>query len=345
MKTKILLLLFSFIGFSMFSQSPTLTMLNSGPQPGDVFHSIYADTTGVGFGSPGANQIWDYSNLVLGITTLDEFFLNVDLNLIPNSTVSCFTEGFLNYLKINASEYSMLAFKDYRGIPIYMQAPTMIYSVPLRLFTYPFNFSDNFTDLVTGTQSFIVITYRKGTSSTMADGYGTLLLPTGTFNNVLRVKNIQDLRDSTVMMNPPGYSFMSTHNEMYLWYDGIHKTPVLKIRKSTKTKNDTTLYTKSILVAEGLNRIKNGHECDITFDLYPNPAVDRTNLAFSFNKRIEADFSILNLTGKEVLNVKAEWYDTGEHTRSIDVSQLPRGLYIIKCETPSGNVFRKMFLN
>ncbi len=346
MKTKILPVIFVFIGFSCFAQGPILTMLNSGPEPGDILHSINADTTGVLSGPGGENQVWDFSNLVIGTATHDEVYGSVSLGYIKDATVTMGI-SFVTYLEVNDAVYSILG-DIYTPVPYMAPTSELLYSLPLVLFTYPLIFSNSFTVPVEGTYEEIgfIDYYRKGTSTTTADGYGTLKVPSGTFKNVLRLKIIQDFRDSVLSIsNPPDYSIALTHNEIVYWYDGFHKTPVLNIQQSSYTTNDTTYYTKSVLVGEGVNGINYGQESNVTFDLYPDPAINQVNLTFTLSQKTDIGFSILTMTGKDVLNYKAEKYDPGQSTRSLDVSLLPRGLYMVKLSTSQGNVFRKLLLN
>ena len=339
------LLLFWFTSLSVLSQSPTLTMLNSGPQPGDVFISYYADTTGVGFGAAGTNQVWDFSNLVVDTLVHYEFYVSPNSSLIPAAT-GAYTNGgtHFTYLNVNESGESILGESD--QIPYSVPVYSMIYSDPVILLTYPFKYPDSIYNTVAGIiPPYLESGSRKGTSSTTADGYGILRLPAGIFNNVLRVKIIQDFRDSILTGTPPVTSFKITHYEEYHWYDGVHKTPVFEILKSLISVNDTFFSGKAVLLGKGLNGISDGNEIGMTFDLYPNPAINRINLNFNLGKKSFAEFSILTTTGTEVLKDKAVWFDAGQHNRSINVSSLSRGLYLVRCITSYGSTFRKLCLN
>ena len=63
-------------------QNPVLTMQNSGPVPGDILISLYADTAGVGPGAPGANQSWDYILSVFQISSAIILPLHTALEII-----------------------------------------------------------------------------------------------------------------------------------------------------------------------------------------------------------------------------------------------------------------------
>jgi hypothetical protein len=338
-------MIFSFFGYSAFSQIPILTQLNTGPAPGDVFRSIHADTVGVSSGTAGANQIWDYSNLTYGTDEVVENYYQTDTNYSQPSTVLCMSGQYIWYLKVNQSEYSLLTDKTYiGGVPPNMGVPMLNYIDPLKILNYPFTFSDNFNDTVIGTEhvGYSVYYHRNGTSASTADGYGTLILPSGTYQNVLRIKNVQIFRDSISII---AFSTIERHIETYIWYDGIHKTPLLKIQYSAYTKNDTTHSSKSILVGEQLNGMQDGNNDRISFDIYPNPATDKTNLTLYFPSKTEAGIELVSITGNRTILIENGTFDAGKHSKTIDLKMLSRGQYIVRLKTPFVNIVKKIILN
>lgn len=349
MKTKILFLAFYFIGLFAFPQSPTLNMSNSGPQPGDEFHTYYADTAGVNHGVSGANKIWDYSSLVVGSSLNWEPFeaINTYGTPIENSTVAYLFQNSVHYLKVDDSEYAELGYVHYSG-PIYMGPDyTMVYSTPLVIYTYPFTYLDHISSNVESNAVIgsVMTKFNRGISTTTADGYGKLILPHATFANVLRVKIIQDFKDSSISAAvPPEISVREFHNEMSLWYDGIHKTPLLKIEEYSYSWADTATHNKNVLVATGLSGINDEYLNDLTFNLYPNPAITQTKLVVNFAQQTEAVFTILTISGLEVMNLKIKKNSPGEYIETLDISSLQRGLYIAKCATKSGNTFKKLLI-
>ncbi|MDV7396316.1 hypothetical protein RZS08_33285, partial [Arthrospira platensis SPKY1] len=69
------------------------------------------------------------------------------------------------------------------------------------LFEFPLHYGDQMSDDIEGTNTVFAggspfVTQRTGTTTTEVDGYGTLITPLGTFNNVLRVKRTESISDS-----------------------------------------------------------------------------------------------------------------------------------------------------
>jgi len=329
----------------MFSQGPTLTKQNTGPQPGDVFVGLYADTTGISIGASGANHLWDYSNLIIGATKNEEDYTTNDTSGFPAATASYYySAGMENVIKVDTAEYSVLGELNH-PVPYMAPVTTMIYSYPQKIFSYPFNFSDEITNpfvgLILPYYQSIPATYRNGISATFADGWGTLLLPSKTFTNVLRVKIIEDYTDSIVTTNPPHDTLMNVHKEQYLWYDGINKNPLLKILLTPGINNK---IIKSILVAEGFNGINNLSDCKIEFNLYPNPADNHSMLTVTTTERVIVSISILDMTGIEMVKLTAQTFNLGTSFVPIDFGTLPGGLYFVKCESSLGSVVKKIIL-
>ena len=95
---------------------------------------------------------------------------------------------------------------------------------PDRLFEYPIAYEDQFSDDVMG-ESIVKFggnTFnleRTGITTTEADGFGTLITPLGTFQNVLRVKRTEDLEDSF-----PGIPYPTLQTwERYDWMSADRK--------------------------------------------------------------------------------------------------------------------------
>ena len=74
--------------------------------------------------------------------------------------------------------------------------------------------------------------------------------------------------------------------------------------------------------------------------LYPNPTKDKITL--SFNKGIEADFSVFNLLGKLVIyqpNISIS------QSHIMDISKLNSGVYFIRINSDAGTVTKKIIKN
>ncbi len=166
---------------------------------GDIAQiNVIANAMSIPSGNAGAAQIYDYSILppfnsnyeIIGIDNLTSPYGTTFPN--ANATVSWSSFGTPYYhFQLSNTAYTYLgggsSFGDYEYIDPYDQ---------LR---FPFSFNDTYTDdfwAISNTGG-----YRQGTVSVTGDGYGTLLVPSQTFNDILRVKRESEYYD-TINGNP-----------------------------------------------------------------------------------------------------------------------------------------------
>jgi hypothetical protein len=334
MKTKHLLFFAAFmLAFLTGFSQPTLTFANVGIQPGDNVTMYNADTTGVALGSAGASQVWNYASLVIGTSPSTTSYVDPATTAYASSfpTATVASSGTTNsYMKINTMEYTFLG--------VVSSSVSMVYSDPETMNTFPFSYTDSYTDNFAATFVSGVTFDRTGTIATDADGWGTLLLPSGSYST-LRVKMVQDITDAST------YGDMVYHSESYIWYDGINPTPLLEIVISTTDMMGTITHSKSVMVGEGAAGI-----CDCSynlpvFDIFPNPASDAITFSIDSKETTMAEISILDVQGKEVKQIKYDLTETGINQLTLDVADLADGIYFVRVSNSKGLLYKKLVKN
>ncbi|MEK7877861.1 MAG: hypothetical protein AAB325_16925, partial [Pseudomonadota bacterium] len=171
------------------AQSPTITSCNL-PIIGDTIYFLRVDTTGLTEGNKGANITWNFSSLTLNGQKDTTIYYTPSATPFPTSFPSS------NYSATDNGS----AFQDYGYYDNQTTGTTLLggdspqgttnYSDTWQLYWFPLNYldslGDSFKAVFNGTSGATI--RRQGTSKTVADGYGTLILPTGTYPNVLRIK-------------------------------------------------------------------------------------------------------------------------------------------------------------
>jgi len=71
-------------------------------------------------------------------------------------------------------------------------------------------------------------------------------------------------------------------------------------------------------------------EDNLELNVYPNPASDKIQISLQLEEETSIGFSIYNKDGNEVMIFDSENTGSGLYTKTIDVSGLTEGLYIIK---------------
>ncbi len=89
----------------------------------------------------------------------------------------------------------------------------------------------------------------------------------------------------------------------------------------------------------GINDVNSG----ITgVNVFPNPATDNLTLNFILSKNAAINCKLFNATGQEVLNSGSENYNKGIHNKTIDLSLIGNGVYMLCMETSNGRSIQKV---
>ena len=168
---------------------PTLTLANSVVPAGETQTFQLVEAELLNQGAAGANVTWNFSNLTLSGVSTQEVTVGASgtpyAAQFPNADIAIEAEGSYVYFDVTSSNYTLLG--------IASADITSIYSNPETVFVFPFTYGDNHEDDFYATGSLGGNTqYRFGTTTVTADGYGTLILPSGTYTNVLRIHAVQD---------------------------------------------------------------------------------------------------------------------------------------------------------
>ncbi|WP_157884424.1 T9SS type A sorting domain-containing protein [Chryseobacterium kwangjuense] len=318
------------VGIMAYAQ-PTVT--RSGVDRINVpitFRSGDVTGTAITAGSAGANITWDFSTYTAATA------VTATTNACPGQT-NCFRFPTANRITkptaADTYDFSIMTDTEATSIGSYagpsMGDVTITYTDPLIDFKFPITYMQQFDDTFQfNTVSTTGSINETGTMSFNVDGYGTVITPTGTYNNVLRVKR---MRSGTQTM--PGQPALTYTNESYQWISQESGT-VLSFGINTFTLNGTTNVSKTIsyLVPGALSTSETDRKkTDIS--LYPNPSSDMINL--KSDKEIK-NITITSLDGKAVVK-------TG-NMKNIDISKLPKGVYILKGELKNGNTVSKKII-
>ena len=196
LKNILLAVAFFAAGISLFSQ-PVLNK-DIFPEIGFEFTQVTCDTNGVSEGDSGANVIWDFSDLTVLTsepkTTQSMIAPSEGMNnsLFPTAEYGFQADTATTYLKFEGQVLTRLGTGFDEGAEVLTDFEDFM--------EFPFTFNDTHSDTFEGTidislPSGITTVDRSGTVEMEADAYGTVILPTGTFENVLRVKYTQIIQE------------------------------------------------------------------------------------------------------------------------------------------------------
>lgn len=318
---------------------PTLTN-STFPTIGQKVVGIGADTAGVQPGNSGANQIWNFSGLLPAASSVEDtgvyitpigtpYFLNFpDANLAALSAEA----QYYTYYKKEPSKLSFLGGEG-GGLQLYYFNPVTVAEVPL---TYNSSFSDTYEG-ANSTGSTVI--YSIGNKTVKYDAYGTLMLPSGTFQNAMRLKTTAVLWDSLEIGG--GYVTSTINQTNYEWFVGGRPGALLTImyREGTSTVHipplppivnpvplsKTVFYLKFSTTAVDEAAKKTG--LLQIGQLRPNPSREVLEVIVAAAKNLsDVEISFIDEKGGVALRQETA-LSQGANVLAIPVHHLPRGAY------------------
>lgn len=189
------------------------------------FQECYADS--VYPGPAGKNQVWDFSRIRSKTNSIfkEEIVRTDKTPYKKDFKNSDFAEknsdGTWVFYKIHQNQNLLMGYADDKA------KMKMIYTEPMLFAKRPIQFGDSITDTFKRTYSVNQMDLSgTGTITIVADGTGTLILPNGIFENVLRI------RIETIQMDAPAqYASWPSKSiqKTWTWFDNKHASALLKI--------------------------------------------------------------------------------------------------------------------
>lgn len=175
---------------------------------------------------------------------------------------------------------------------------------------------------------------ESGTHDLIADGWGTLLMPWGTVENVLRTSSVwQYLRN-----DPPPAQDMEFRQEITdYWHDGAVE-PVVRIVKRFQRLAGASQWNETGHHVEHIIDIGLGLDARVvpTVDLSPNPTQNvvriRTNGPLQPGTRIQVYDAVGRMRWAPTSGERSE----EDHTLEIDLSALEAGHYTVRIPGDAG---------
>lgn len=290
--------------------------------------------TAITAGASGANITWDFSAYT---GTNPIAYIN---KACPGES-NCFRFPGANRIATIAGadthDFSMMTDVDATMVGSYsgpaLGDVTVTYVNPLIEYKFPITYQQQFDDTYefNSVSAAIGNTNETGQVSVTVDGYGTVKTPKGTYANVLRIKR---MRTATQLISVLPTPITATYtNESYQWIsqaDGM----VFSFAINTFVFNGSTNVSKSVsyLDTAVLSTVDLDGKKDAV-SVYPNPSTDFIMIV---SKEGLKKVVIRSLEGKTVL--------TTEKFEKIDVSKLPKGVYILQGERKNGTVVSKKII-
>lgn len=168
----------------------------------------------------------------------------------------------------------------------------------------------------------------------LGDGWGSLVIPTGSHPNTLRAKTTL-LRVDSIYINLglgwtplPGYTPTQTQTTNFKWMENGNGTLMLEIEADSLGQNATFSNYLVLFGIVGINEITNAQ----TIQTYPNPASNLVTFGFDDTMNSKTSLYIYDALGQQV-----EINDvTGLNSFTMSTSHLSNGVYSYMVQNEKG---------
>lgn len=318
---------------------PTLDAGNVGPIAGYAYLIQYA--TYMPPGTAGADRTWDFSS---ALGTESHTITFVAAGSTPNGSnfpSAAWAQeydapsGYYTYLDFNASG-SYTVGTDLAGFG------GTHYSNSRKDIVFPLTYNGSWSDTFSGDlTSFAGTGTINGSISGLADGYGTLILPYGTFTNVLRVYT-HTVTEQHIVSPPPGALSTITEDGYSYFKPGL----AVGLAGTSQTENVSVLGTTNssgfVYLDEGSTGVEEARQQDIGIDLAPNPASGSLSVEFGATGHLA--LTVIDGLGRTVISTDLGARAPGIYREAVDVSRLPAGHYLLRLVTDDGQTGMRSFV-
>ena len=353
--------LFLILSLFFFSGLVTAQSIPDGviPEVGDVAHSITGEPENITEGASGNGVTWDFSEMVpsplsetITLTYIhpDETphaaaFPDADLAIeFPSDFGSTFS-----YYDKNNNRLEYIGGEALGTFIYYDEDPQLVIDATM-------SGSDSVMDEYKGfTDNSQTQIYTKGTQEFQIDASGTLMLPSGTFPNAVRIVN------NAVRVDSSGSEFfmsiITTETTTYSWVIPGQTDPVMSVIY-TEGQSETIIsgsppmiteipLTKSVFYnpnAEGgTTATRNlGQLTGVQIEnVAPNPTFGNINIQMKVDQTQLVNFRLSNIIGRTLRNESA-MLGSGLKQHQMDLSALPNGTYILSISNENEITSRKV---
>lgn len=317
-----LIICFSIITEIVTAQ-PIITTANMPVNGDSVIIGICSDP--VVPGPSGASQTWNMSTLT---ETQQEYFKFLPPSQtywgyqFPNATIcgKSWTNSY-TYYKSNASSLEQV------GVCLLLDtiAPPndtvkSVHTDFEELLNFPFNFNNMFVDSFIGNYYAFGLTQPyTGDITVEADGYGTLILPNATYNNVVRYHFI---RNQYTSFTPPQLK------EQWGWISEDHRFWLLLMETDNNGFSTSNLvwYNKQPHLITGVPVIAKPR-----LAIYPNPVKLNEKFFIKWERTEEVIVEITNVTGK-VVHTSKKMMTEGNNYFDLSQDISSQGIYFLRMQ-------------
>ena len=172
----------------------------------------------------------------------------------------------------------------------------------------------------------------SGSVHTVVDAWGSITTPTGTYENTIRL--LTTTVSSQWMNFGMGWTFVGTSTLLdYTWYAENIKVSVMSITEFTDFVGYSVTYLADHNFPVGMKEQEK-----TSFNIYPNPAREKLHIE---SKDKMQNIRIFSMDGRLL---QSQQLTIGKLETTLNIEQLPKGLYIVEIRFEKAEVSHKSLL-
>lgn len=316
------------------------------PSIGDVLEISVVNDPTLSQGPAGVDITWDFSNLS-AVSSQSAQVIAADnapnSSSFANASIAiAYSEGLSFGSTSNIThEFFDAAGGSFLKNGFVTNDLVVPYNNPQTLVPAAFTYNDTHSDEFAGTfdisdQSTIE---KTGQISVFADAYGSLILPYGTIDDVLRVKITEEYTDKLLGAAVEFQYFIET----YAWYSPRFAYPLLVI--SSEVVQDSPQPAVSTVYYSQIAKVTSTKEAVVKhFTVAPNPTRAFSQLQYELVKPSDVQLSIYNVAGQIVHTVNRQLQAAGRYTESVDFANYPKGMYLVELRIDGNSNFKEKII-
>lgn len=337
MNKHLLFAAFAIASATAATAQPTLTAATNNPVIGNIFIEHHADTTGKKPGPVGSAVTWNFS-------TLSEIAADTTRYISCAATAYCDSFPGANIVAYSSLGYmyGVTSTTGYKILGGYQDSKIMHYSQPQSAMAYPLTYNTIQKDtLVSSIPGAGVPVDLVRYDSIVADGYGTLKLPSGNYANVLRL-HLRSMDILSIAL-PDTILADTTYSESYAWYTPGFHSPLLAMSFDSSSSgmliSGLSWYTKPGTVTVNTMTVPNAG-----IRVYPNPAARDIDIYYNSPASDQASITLKDLTGRTTISWNERLKSDDNHFH-YTLPELPAGMYILTLQTGNNLISEKITIN
>lgn len=340
---QLIFILLSFATSTLVFAQPTLQATDVGPVAHQATYYYTCDTAHVLKPAAGVNMIWDYSGLVTQEYHISRFVNcqeTIHCDSFPGTNLVSIDSGFYTYIVSDSNSSAVIGYFETDSVT--GMGDMLIHFTPRQEYAfYPMVYNATHTNTWRSLYK-VPLNYelKQGVNNFICDGYGTLKLPSGTYNNALCIHKTGTETDT---FNFKGTPFtIASQIEEYTWYAAGYHSPLLTIRyniaifdSQPSTQQSSMNVVFSTPFPLGINNVP---QANSAITAYPNPCND---MLYISGLPLSSDITVYNVSGVQVLHTSINNSGT---VNELSVRSLQPGIYFLIAKSDSSNTFKTTFI-